>query len=189
MKGVIVLDIQKDTLPEISAKSETYDWIQCFVTALVCSILIFLFIGRIIRVDGISMNPTLFNNEEVVISNLFYEPEYGDIVVITKASFSDEPIVKRVIATQGQTVDINFDTGQVWVDGVLLNEHYIAEPTHRFYDVQFPQTVPEGCIFVMGDNRNKSTDSRASEIGMVDKRCIMGRVYFVILPFSRIGKV
>ncbi len=174
---------------KVPLRTELYDWLQCLVTALVGCILVFLFIGRVIGVDGNSMNPTLLNNDKIIISNLFYEPKIGDVIVLTKRSFSSEPIVKRVIATEGQTIDIDFDTGEVWRDGKLLDEPYINEPTHRYYDVNFPATVPEGCIFVMGDNRNRSTDSRASSIGFVDKRCILGRVYCEILPLSRLGTV
>ncbi|NLO48402.1 MAG: signal peptidase I [Clostridiales bacterium] len=171
------------------AKADAYDWLQCIVTALVCSILTFIFLGRIIGVEGNSMVPTFFDRDKVIMSNLFYSPKQGDIVVLTKESFSSEPIVKRVIALEGQTVNIDFRTGEVWVDGVLLDEPYIAEPTTSIYDMQFPLTVEKGCIFVMGDNRNRSSDSRDSRIGMVDTRCILGKVYAIILPLSRIGWV
>jgi signal peptidase I len=169
-----------------SARQEAYDWITCVVSALVCAILIFVFVGRIIGVSGDSMKNTLLDGERIVISNLFYKPKQGDIVVLNKYSFLDEPIVKRVIAVEGQTVDIDFDTGEVRVDGELLHEDYIAAATHRFYDVTFPQTVPEGCVFVMGDNRNASNDSRNSELGMVDRRCIMGKAYMILLPISKL---
>lgn len=178
--------MDKNNTKKSTALQETYDWIQCVVTALVCAILIFVFIGRIIGVDGDSMKNTLFDGERLVISNLFYKPKQGDIVVLTKYSFLNEPIVKRVIATEGQTIDIDFDNGFVWVDGELLHEDYIAQPTYRYYDMTFPQTVPEGCVFVMGDNRNASNDSRNGSLGMVDTRCIMGRAYMVILPLSKI---
>ena len=167
-------------------KQEAFDWITCVVSALVCAILIFVFVGRIIGVSGDSMKNTLLDQERIVISNLFYKPKQGDIVVLTKYSFLDEPIVKRVIAVEGQTIDIDFDTGAVRVDGELLHEDYIAAPTHRSYDVTFPQTVPEGCVFVMGDNRNASNDSRNGELGMVDRRCIMGKAYMIILPISKL---
>jgi signal peptidase I len=171
------------------ARTDAYDWLQCIVTALVCSILTFVFLGRIIGVEGSSMVPTFHDRDKVLMSNLFYTPKQGDIVVLTKESFSAEPIVKRVIAVEGQTVNINFETAQVWVDGILLDEPYIAEPTRSSYDVLFPLTVEEGCIFVMGDNRNRSSDSRDSRIGMVDQRCVLGKVYAVILPLSRLGLV
>ena len=167
-------------------KQEAFDWITCVVSALVCAILIFVFVGRIIGVSGDSMKNTLLDQERIVISNLFYKPKQGDIVVLTKYSFLDEPIVKRVIAVEGQTIDIDFDKGEVYVDGELLHEDYIAAPTHRSYDVTFPQTVPEGCVFVMGDNRNASNDSRNGELGMVDRRCIMGKAYMIILPISKL---
>lgn len=167
-------------------RSEAYDWLQCIVTALICSILTFVFLGRIIGVVGISMEPSFYDDDKVIMSKLFYSPEPGDIVVLTKDTFSEKPIVKRVIAIEGQTVDINFETGQVWVDGVLLDEPYISEATKLRYDMKFPATVDEGCIFVMGDNRNRSIDSRDTRIGMVDSRYVLGKVYAIILPFSRI---
>ncbi len=177
------------TKEKTSFKTDVYDWIQCLVSALVACILIFLFVGQLIGVEGGSMIPTLHDQDKVVISNLLYTPKQGDVVVLTKWAFGNDPIVKRVIATEGQTVDIDFDEGRVWVDGVELNEPYINELTHKYYDVKFPLTVEKGCVFVMGDNRNHSTDSRFSNIGCVDTRCILGRVYAIILPFSRIGTV
>ena len=101
----------------------------------------------------------------------------------------DKPIVKRVIAMEGQTVDINFDTGEVFVDGVLQDEPYINEPTYRDNGTQFPLTVPENCIFVMGDNRNHSTDSRDPRIGCVDQRYVLGKALQIVMPFKRIGGV
>lgn len=173
----------------MAVKSEIYDWLQCIVVALVASILIFMFVGRVTGIIGPSMEKTLFNDEKVVVSNLFYTPKQGDIIIWTKESFKNEPIVKRVIATENQTVNMNFETGEVYVDDVLLDEPYINGKMWRHYDVTFPVKVPEGCMFVMGDNRNVSYDSRASEIGMVDTRCILGKVYGRIFPFNRIGAV
>ena len=181
--------IQEEPTGEYSFKTEIYDWMQCIVVALVACILIFTFVGRVIGVDGSSMLPTLEDKDKIIITNIHGELEYGDIVVLTKREFSREPIVKRVIATEGQTVDIDFKTGEVWVDDVLLDEPYINAPTNRQLDVQFPVTVPEGCIFVMGDNRNKSTDSRASTIGFVDTRCVLGKAVNIIYPISRFGLV
>lgn len=174
---------------EYSLKTEIYDWMQCIVVALVACILIFTFIGRVIGVDGSSMLPTLVDKDKIIITRLYSRLEYGDVVVLTKREFSHEPIVKRVVATEGQTVDINFQSGEVWVDGELLDEPYINEPTTRQLDVQFPVTVPEGCIFVMGDNRNKSTDSRASTICFVDTRCVLGKAVNIIYPISRFGLI
>ena len=168
---------------------EAYEWLESIVTAIVACILIFIFAFRIVNVDGSSMVPTLHDADKVVISRLFYSPKQGDIVVLTQKSFSEKSIVKRVIATGGQTVDIDFDEGIVYVDGVALEEPYIAEKTHLRSDMEFPVTVDEGCIFCMGDNRNRSTDSRNSRIGIIDERCILGRVIIRIWPFSDFGKV
>ena len=169
--------------------AELFDWAQALVTAIIFIVLVFIFVGRIIGVVGSSMVPTLHEGDRVVLQTIFYSPKAGDIVVLTKESFGDEPIVKRVIATEGQTVDINFETGEVWVDGELQEESYINEATYRQGDVEFPITVDEGCIFVMGDNRNKSTDSRFSSVGMIDERCVLGRGILRVYPFSSIGVI
>jgi signal peptidase I len=179
----------QDTTIKPSFKAELYDWIRCFVSALVFSILLFVFLGRIIGIINISMQPTLYEGYKVAVSNLFYTPKQGDIIIFTKKSYSSDPLVKRVIATEGQTVDINFTNGDIRIDGQLLAEPYLRVVTHRQFDVKFPITVPEGCIFVMGDNRNESIDSRDSAVGMIDTRCILGRVYGIVTPFSRFGSV
>ncbi len=180
----------------LDIRYELLDWAQALVTSLIFVILLFTFIARIITVDGISMNPTLQNQDKVLLTNLFYTPKSGDIVVFTKkglrlAGFGDkdQPLVKRVIATQGQTVDINFETAEVFVNGVLQDEPFINEPTHRQLDLLFPVVVPDGCVFVMGDNRNESTDSRDSRIGMIDTRYILGHVLIRVFPFDALGKV
>ena len=165
-----------------SARGEVYDWLQCIVSALLICVLVFVFIARLIGVVGSSMYPTLKDGDRIIISRLFYTPQAGDIVVLRKASFKDEPIVKRIIAVAGQTVDFDFDTGAVYVDGVELEEDYINAPTFESLDITGPVTVPEGCVFVMGDNRNASTDSRDARIGCVDTRYIMGRALMLIIP-------
>lgn len=174
-----------------------FEWLDVVIASIIAVVLIFTFVFRIAAIDGDSMKNTLFDKERVIISNLFYEPKQGDIVVIsrnTDNSTTEEdqqkPIIKRVIATAGQTVDIDFTTGNVTVDGVVLHEEYIREPTHRQFDIEFPVRVPENCIFVMGDNRNESLDSRSSQIGqngMIDKKYVLGHAVFRIFPFNRIG--
>ncbi len=177
---------------------ELYDWVQCIVTALLIGIFIFLFIGRIVGVEGSSMVPTLRDGDMLAVSDLFYTPKQGDIVVVETNKFKRDPIVKRVIATAGQTVDIDFSTGIVYVDGSALVEPYAADFTYLKEDFTGEITVPDGCMFLMGDNRNASTDSRSASIGCVDRRCILGKAYIVVFPgkdgankrdWSRIGSV
>ena len=174
--------------PSRFALRELFDWVEAGMVAVACVVLVFTFAVRLAGVDGDSMNPTLYNRDRLLITRLFYTPQQGDIVVVTKPTHRNEPLIKRVIATGGQTVDIDFVSHTVIVDGVVLDEeHYIAEPTAQQYDLSFPQTVPEGCVFIMGDNRNHSWDSRDSEVGMVDERYILGKVIYRVLPYRSMG--
>ena len=159
-----------------------YDFVSIICTALVVIMVVFTFFFRFVGVVGDSMNPTLYENDWLLVRAINNEYEYGDIIISTQPNAFNEPIVKRVIATGGQTVDIDFETGDGFVDGELLQEDYIAERTKTKQDVDFPVTVPEGCVFAMGDNRNDSTDSRSTAIGMIDERYIIGKVLFRILP-------
>lgn len=172
---------------ETTTRGEIYDWMQSLVFALIICIIVFVFIFRIVDVSGDSMNPTLIHGDKLVVSDVFYKPKQGDIVIFRKDEYKAEALVKRVIATEGQTIEIDFDRGRVYVDGELLDEPYIAEPTRNQLDFQGPQTVPEGCVFVMGDNRNASSDSRKAEIGMVDERLIVGKVLLRVFPLDSIG--
>ena len=166
-----------------------YSWVESFVLVPVMVIFIFAFLGRTSVVSGSSMFDTLVEGDMMLVSNLFYEPKYGDIVVLTQPSYSTDPLVKRVIATEGQTVDIDFARGVVIVDGEELDEPYTYTPTNNQYEEEFPQTIKEGHIFVLGDNRNGSYDSRGSSIGQVDKRMVMGKAYLRILPFDKFGSL
>ncbi len=170
-------------------RSELFEWGEALLISLTVVILVFVFLVRIIGVDGHSMVPTLHHGDQLLVSDLFYTPEKGDIVVLTKDEFLPVPIVKRVIATEGDTIDIDFESGEVTVNDEVLDEPYIADATHTAYDMTFPQTVPENCIFVMGDNRNGSTDSRYSVLGMIDTRYILGKVICRIYPLGQIGPV
>lgn len=169
---------------------------------LVIVMVIFLLVFRIIVVTGSSMKQTLLDGDYLLLlSNTFYkEPQRGDIVVISKQSFDNgKPIVKRVIATEGQTVDIDFEEGVVYVDGIAQDEPYINSPTYLDEGTVFPLTVEEGCIFVLGDNRGVSRDSRDPVIGQVDKREVLGKALYLIFPgtdggeqpqnFDRVGVV
>lgn len=171
-------------------RSETYDWIEAIVFSIAAVVLLFTFVFRIVGVDGDSMQNTLQNGDRVVLSILNYHPRQGDIVVLTtKAPDIDKPIIKRVIAVGGQTVNIDYRTGNVYVDGKLLKETYIKDPTEfqGVNPVSMPVRVPEGCVFVMGDNRNNSYDSRSSAIGNVDERYIMGHAIVRIFPLAKLG--
>lgn len=165
-------------------------------------LLLLLICFRIVVVSGDSMCNTLVDGDYVLLlSNTFYkEQKSGDIVVISKDSFENgAPIVKRVIATEHQTVDIDFDQGIVYVDGVMLDEPYVSSPTIIHEGLDFPLKVPEGCIFVMGDNRFVSQDSRNPTIGMIDSRMVIGKAILLMIPgtgggtmdrdFSRFGVV
>lgn len=187
---------------------EVIEWLEVVVTAVIAVVLIFSFVFRIATISGDSMLNTLiggnkFNGnrgDKVIITNIAYTPDNGDIVVISRnAENSVEgqitgqgPIIKRVIATGGQTVDIDFEEGIVYVDGKALKEDYISSPTTTKADVEFPLYVPEGYIFVLGDNRQDSLDSRFSQIGdggLVDTRYVLGHAVFRIFPFNRIGRL
>ena len=169
------------------------DLVYIFVIFLVIYVLFF----RIVTVEGSSMHQTLLDGDRVfLISRTVYQkPKQGDIIVVSKDSFRNgECIVKRVIAVEGQTVDIDFDNRIVYVDGQPLQESYVYfktddnRPMSRG-DMSFPLLVKEGCVFVMGDNRNVSLDSRDPDIGQVDLREILGRAVFILIPGTDGGKV
>ena len=195
---------KKEKKPEkkLGWKKSLVLYLHDLIYLLVAIMLAFLLIFRIIVVSGDSMKMTLLDGDYLLLlSNTFYhEPEYGDIVVISKESFDNgAPIVKRVIATEGQTVNIDFASVIVYVDGVALQENYINHLTTNSEGVSFPLTVAEDCIFVLGDNRGVSKDSRDPEIGQIDKREVLGKALFLMFPgdsrgdevkdFGRIGAV
>ncbi len=180
---------------------DLYEWVQALVCSVLAVVVLFTFVIRLIGVDGHSMVPTLQDGDRLLVLNsmLYDDYRYGDIVVLRKESFLAEPVVKRVIATEGQTVDIDFSSGSVFVDGELLDEDYINDLTFDDEGMAFPLTVPEGSIFVMGDNRNHSTDSRDPRLGTVDARYVIGKAVFLAFPgadevtekrdFGRIGGI
>lgn len=165
---------------------ETLEWYDALAVAVAVIALVFTFAARIVQVDGDSMYPTLQNGERLLICT-FMQPEYGDIVVIDSYIPYGKPLVKRVIGKAGDTIDIDFEEGIVYRNGVALQESYTAEPTWTYESVDFPVTVPEGCLFLMGDNRNASKDSRDAEIGCVDTRDVLGVALWRVLPFSKMG--
>ena len=165
-----------------------YEWVQALVCSVLAVVVLFTFVIRLIGVDGHSMVPTLQDGDRLLVLNsmLYDDYKYGDIVILRKNGvFDDDPIVKRVIAVEGQTVDIDFAEGIVYVDGEALEEDYIREPTYTAEGTEFPLTVPEGSIFVMGDNRNGSSDSRNPLVGPIPYNRVVGRVRSVIWPVAR----
>lgn len=175
-----------------TVKLNLYFWLQALILALVTLILVFTFVGRAIAVDGESMLPTLKDKDMMIVHSIGYTPRQGDVVVLTKNSFRDgkSPIVKRVIATGGQVVDIDYAKNAVYVDGVKLDEPYLGEAmVYPGPDSATHIEVPEGSICVLGDNRNNSTDSRRAIIGTVDERCVLGRAVLVLFPFQDMGVI
>ena len=187
---------------EVIPGRDLYEWVQSLVGSVLVVVAIFTFGIRMLGVDGHSMLNTLQHDDRLLVVNpiFYHDYQYGDIVILRKNGvFDNDPIVKRVIAVGGQTVDIDFDAGVVYVDGEALEEDYIREPTYTAEGTEFPLTVPEGSIFVMGDNRNGSSDSRDYRLGTVDTRYVIGKAAFLLFPgldydtekrnFSRIGVI
>ena len=194
-------DFQKTIKEEepISWQKSVMLYLHDLVYLLAVVMIVFMLLFRIVVVSGSSMYSTLWDGDWLLVTGsvLYQEPKHGDIIVASKDSFNDgEPIIKRVIATEGQTVDIDFEAGIVYVDGVPLEEDYTYTPTNAQEGIVFPITIADGCIFAMGDNRNGSKDSRHPTIGMIDTREVLGRAVFLMFPgadnegnreFDRIG--
>ena len=187
------IDIQIDSEIETTSNDRNANewqksilsYLHDLVLGLVGILLVFMFVFRMVVVSGPSMMQTLQDGDRLVLlSNILYSnPKYGDIVVASKESFKDgEPIIKRVIATEGQKVDIDFEQGVVYVNDIPMDEPYTNTPTNLFEGISFPVTVADGCVFVLGDNRNDSLDSRSNDIGQIDKREILGKVIFLAIP-------
>lgn len=167
---------------------DIYELVEMLGIVSVTIMLVFAFAFRLNIVDGHSMDTTLAHGQYLLVSDLFYEPTAGDIVIVHKINADpyDKPIVKRVIATEGQTVDIDFTTWTLTVDGEIIDEpyRYLSNDPLLTSDWDFPVTVGENEIFVMGDNRNNSADSRTEEIGLIDERCVVGKAYVRLFPMN-----
>lgn len=177
----------KNEKVNVTIASNAFELVSVFVSALVVIAVVFVFFVRPCGVNGTSMVPTLNNGDWLLISPIYDEPKYGDIIVSYPPSAFDEPLVKRVIAVGGQKVDIDFEKGIVYVDDVALDEQlYVNTPSTKqtMYDQQFPLYVPYGYVFMCGDNRNGSTDSRSSLVGFVREEYILGRAIGRIIPFG-----
>lgn len=190
-----ILEVKEGQPPQkkhASFKEWCMEWMETIVVAFVAVTMVFTFAARVITVEGISMQPTYYDGNRVLVTKLAGEAQTGDVVVIVHAL--QETIIKRVVATEGQTVDFDPQSGELLVDGMpLKGEEFGIEngitflPDRPGLVLDFPQTVPEGCVFVLGDNRDHSTDSRYLDVGMVDRRNILGRVVLNLMPFSTIG--
>ena len=182
-------DLDQDEIKPVRHRG-LFDWMQSIVMMLLAVTLLVTFAGTSIAVQGPSMAPTLQEGDQMIVRTIFYTPRRGDVIVFAQQNFQDGAgIVKRVIALAGDVVDLNIETGVVYVNGVALDEPYTSGPTNRAGDIGFPFTVPVGHVFVIGDNRNNSMDSRNREIGPVDEREIIGQAVAVITPFDRMGFV
>lgn len=164
--------------------SALFDGVDSVRNAILAVFVIFTFVFRAVGVDGSSMVPTLHDGDWMAVRSIVTEVKRGDIVIITQPWDRNVPIVKRVIAVSGDVVNIDFNLHEVYVNGEKLNEPYINEPTALSYDMQFPLTVDEGKVFVMGDNRNDSLDSRSSRIGLIDERYIFGKAEVRLHPIK-----
>lgn len=193
---------EKKEQPKLTWQQNVVSYLHDLVYILVILMILLMLFFRIIRVDGPSMQNTLQDGDYMLlVSNLLYKnPSYGDVVVVAQKSYDNgKPIVKRVIATEGQIVDIDFEQGIVYVDGLPLDEPYISTPTLRPEGQPFPQIVEPGHVFIMGDNRMNSKDSRSPQISQVDTREVLGKVMYILFPgtglqgnerdYSRIGAV
>lgn len=176
---------------------EIYEWVDSAVITVMCLLLFLTFVIRQVKIDGSSMNDTLLHDERVIVSDVFYTPKYGDIVVISSEVYDNVPIIKRVMAVGGQFIDIK--DGKVFVGdsldqlkavgsefvGDIETEAIISDGRYGFYE--YPLEIPEGYVFVLGDNRSVSLDSRATDVGIIDERQILGKAVYRVFPFDKIG--
>lgn len=187
-------NVEEVTLEELNTekkkgwKKELLEWIQSLGIAVIVALLIVNFVFTLVRVSGESMEPTLQNNNSLFVLRLGYEPKNGDIIVFKPVGEPKKHYIKRVIATEGQEIDIR--DNKVYVDGVELSEPYIQGVTYDRYQTTYPKIVPKDCVFAMGDNRENSRDSRdMTGVGMINKKTIVGKAWFRLFPFNKIGSL
>ena len=178
-----------ETVKEEGFTAGIYELIRCVIFAIVIVALCLTFVFRLVEVDGHSMDDTLSDHDRVFVTNLMYTPQNNDIIVISHGEKYDKPIIKRVIATEGQTVRLDYQNERIIVDGVVLNEPYIKGTTFsgNTGDNEIPEVIPKGKLFVMGDNRHISMDSRSTQIGLIDVDNVIGKAQFVAFPFDHLG--
>ncbi len=159
-----------------------YEWLDSLIYAILLILLVFTVFFRVVSVDGDSMNPTLFDGDRLTVTAINKSIDRGDIVVITQPNSLNEPLVKRVIAVGGDEIDIDFNDGTIKINGITQTESYVLDETNLMGDFVYPLIVPQGYVFVMGDNRNNSYDSRFRAIGFIDERYILGKVHTRLYP-------
>lgn len=172
------------------AAANVYDWIRCLLFAVSIVVLCLIFLFRLVDVEGSSMYDTLSTNDKVVVTNLCYEPKVNDIVVISHGAEYSKPIIKRVIATEGQSIKLDYENDKIIVDGVVIDQPYLNDGSSFGGNIgnnEIPEVIPEGKIFVMGDNRKVSMDSRSTEIGLIDVDNVIGKAQVVVFPFNHIS--
>lgn len=186
----MINSVEKNSQFSKKKSSAWFEFMDIFISVILIITVINIFFFRVVKVDGESMLDTLHDEDRVVLKNFLYTPKNGDIVVVAPTEKLKSPIIKRVIATEGQSLKFNFKAGNkdadVYVNGNLLNESYIYSPTNKgnFY---IPEIIPQGYVFVMGDNRSNSKDSRDNDVGLVDVKNILGKAEYIFMPFSRFG--
>ena len=180
-------EVSESEKKKLDIKKEIKDWVVSIAIAVIVALVIRTYIFTLVRVDGQSMEPTLSHGDVLYTNRFMYEPQNGDIVIFRPTHSPETPYVKRVIAVAGQTVTVNAEAHTVVVDGRILPEDYIKEPLLSAGTMKYPVTVPDGYIFVLGDNRNNSRDSRDVTVGLVPVESIIGKALFRILPVSEIG--
>ncbi|MBE6894188.1 MAG: signal peptidase I [Ruminococcaceae bacterium] len=166
-----------------------YELFESIVFAFLIIIILIVFVFRAVTVDGESMEPNYHDGEKLIITNFMYTPKKGDVVVVEKNNALGKPIIKRVIATAGDTVKYECETGNVYINGEKLNESYILNVGVNPYKNDIEMTIKDGYVFLMGDNRNNSNDSRNGEVGQINTKNILGKAVLRIYPFSDIGAV
>lgn len=166
-----------------------FDWIRCIIFAIAIVIVCLTFVFRLVNVDGSSMFDTLSSDDKVIVTNFMYTPKTNDIVVISHGAQYANPIIKRVIATEGQSVKLDYENDRIIVDGIVIEEPYIdgSSFSGNIGDNEIPDVIPDGKIFVMGDNRKVSMDSRSTKIGLIDVDDVIGKAQFVAFPFDHFG--
>lgn len=180
-------------MKSFAVKSKYYtnvlDIVKPISIALIAMILMIVTGFHVVTVKGASMDTTLESGEAIVVTNFLYTPQCGDIVVINQESTLNKNIIKRVIAVEGQTLKLDYDNDKIFVDGKELNEPYLKCTTFegKRGDYEVPYVIPSGKLFVLGDNRGISLDSRSSSVGLIDAEDILGKAHFAVFPFNRIG--